>query len=347
MRTFINTRCLLAPQTGVQRYTRGLLQALGSDVEPLQPSRQFSGAFNHFWEQSVLPVRARGGVLISPGNTGPLAHARQILTLHDASVFDHPEWFRPAFARWYRLVMRMLAKRAAIVVTDSEFSRRRLAHALDLPESGLQVVPVGVSPHFRPRSSAEVLQVTGRLQLTKPYLLYVGSLEPRKNLRTLIAAWRFLAAETNGLELVLVGVRGRVFRESGLEGEGASGVRMLGHLPDEDLPALYTGAQGVVYPSLYEGFGLPVLEAMACGVPVAASRIDVLREITCDRLLSFNPQDPHELADQLRKLRDMASGERQRISDWSLARAAEYPWSRTAGDFRALIRQLGSGPATT
>lgn len=340
MRAYINTRCLLAPQTGVQRYTRGLVQSLGSEVEPLQPARHSGGMMNHLWEQVVLPGRASGGVLISPANTGPLTHPRQILTLHDASVFDHPEWFRPAFAGWYRLLMRQLARRAAVVVTDSEFSRRRLAHALHMPESRLQVVPVGVDALFRPRLPAEISQTVSRYQLQKPYFLYVGSLEPRKNLRTLLSAWQLLGAEAADLELVLVGVRGHVFRQSGLEGEAPPGVRLLGRLPDEDLPALYSGARGVVYPSLYEGFGLPVLEAMACGAPVAASRIDVLTEITCDRLLSFNPEDVREMADQLRILRDLSPAERQKMAEWSLGRASEYSWSRTANSFRTLINQV-------
>lgn len=340
MRTYMNTRCLLAPQTGVQRYTRGLAEALGAEVEHLQPKQRAGGAMNHLWEQSVLPARARGGVLISPANTGPLVHARQIVTMHDASVFDHPEWFQPAFARWYRPLLRLLAHRAAVVVTDSEFSRRRLAGALRLPEDRLQVVPVGVAPHFRPRLPAEVAQTTARLRLTKPYLLCVGSLEPRKNLRTLLAAWQLLGAETADWELVLVGVRGHVFRDSGPDGVGTPGVRLLGHLPDEDLPALYSGARGVVYPSLYEGFGLPVLEAMACGAPVASSRIDVLMEITCDRLISFNPEDPHELATQLRILRDLSPADRQKMAEWSLARAAEYSWAKSADCFRLLIEQL-------
>ena len=269
---------------------------------------------------------------------GPLAITRQVLTIHDLSPLDHPEWFAPAFALWYRQILPPLARRVRRVLTPSSFSRQRVIQRLSVPAEKVVVVPPGVDPaQFRPVDSA---LVRARYGLTGSYLLFVGTLEPRKNLPALLSAWGEVRQRFSAAELVIAGGRSPVFRPA-LHGQEKAlaheRVRFLGAVSDSDLPGLYSGAAALLLPSLYEGFGLPVLEAMACGVPVVSSRAGALKETAGEAALLVDPVGVDGLSCAMEQIL-LDEGLRADLRGRGFDRAASFPWSRTAGRIWAILQ---------
>ncbi len=258
----LNARAAARPELGgVERWARELRDRLGADV--LAPPAALSHRAGHAWEQVVLPVRARGAeLLVNPANLAPLAFPRNVVVVHDAAALREPAWYSRSYAAWQRAVLPAIARRAVRVVTVSTFSAAELRELLGVDAA---VVPGGVDARFRPDAPPP--------PMPRPYVLTVASRTARKNLGALGETARRL--RERGIELVAAGGGRPQFRE-----EDAAPVRALGHVPDDELPGLYAGAQAFVLPSLYEGFGLPCLEAMACGTPVVAADAGALPE-TC------------------------------------------------------------------
>jgi len=328
MHITVNGRFMSQRVTGVQRYARELTCRLTDNFSVVSPRAATRGVRGHLWEQSVLPLRLRGGLLWSPCNTGPLSVCKQVVTIHDCGFFDQARCFSPQFARWYQWLIPRLARRARKIITVSEFSRRRLLELTGVDENRVVVIPNGVGRQFVAVDPERQAEVRRRLRLPSPYVLSVGSLEPRKNLPRLLEAWRQLSAKDRHLSLVLVGASGQQFQSIDLTGNMPS-VMTAGYVSDEDLPAVYSGAQLFVYPSLYEGFGLPVLEAMACGTPVVCSQITALAEVVQDAGLLVDPYDPAAISAGIRRVvedESLRAGLRQR----GLDRAREYTWDRAA-----------------
>ena len=334
----INLRCLGYHVTGVQRYVLGILPHLQNQLEPLQPVADAQGVRGHLWEQLVLPHKLRGRLLWSPANTGPLSVDRQVITIHDAATLDHPEWFESKFARWYRFLLPRLMKKACRVVTVSEFSRRRLIEFAHLPEEKVVAIHNGVEDRLRPSDGSTLAEFLERRNFKQPYFLCVASLEPRKNLRSLFTAWE--QCQPEGIELLIAGGAGHVFRDQGFS-QPARGVRMLGHVDDAELPCLYSGARAFVFPSVYEGFGLPPLEAMACGCPVLSSHAASLPEVCGaeyqpDRpddkgaVFYFDPHDPEAIAASIVRLLRLTDAQRQTMIENGLRHARLFSWRRAA-----------------
>jgi glycosyltransferase involved in cell wall biosynthesis len=300
----------------------------------------------HLWEQFHLPGLARRhGVdwLYNPINTAPLGVKRQVVVIHDAAFLTPQASQTLAFRAAYTQLVRRIVQQAHGVITVSEFSRGELITRLGARPEQVRVVPNGVSPGFRPMPTDHVRAAHG---LPDRYLLFVGSLEPRKNLRTLLAAVRRLA-ESGRLDdhrLVLVGCAGANFRDDGLAqaiAEAGPLVQRLGYVADQDLPALYAGASAFIYPSLYEGFGLPPLEAMACGAPVIASDATALPEVVGEAGLLFPPHDVDALADAIQRVISDAAL-RGELTRRGLARAAGFSWEHAARRTLAFLEELAS-----
>jgi glycosyltransferase involved in cell wall biosynthesis len=332
----LNTRFLAQNLTGVQRYGREMLARFTGRLETVRPKGMSAALPGHAWEQFILPRHCRGRLLWSPGNTGPLSVARQVVTLHDASTLDHPEWFSRTFALWYRFLLPRLARRVKKVITVSEFSRQRLMETCGISADRMVIVPNGIDARFHPSTEEEVRLFRDKNRLARPYLVYLGSLEPRKNVVTLLKAWRRLAWKEG--ELVLAGAPGHVFRDRGFA-ELPPGIRLWGRVSDEELPTLLSGATGLVFPSLYEGFGFPALEAMACGCPVAVSATTSLPEVcgpafdpatATGNALYFDPVDLEEMAQAMQRLIDLNPAAREHLRRNGVARAAEFTWERSA-----------------
>jgi glycosyltransferase involved in cell wall biosynthesis len=308
----VNGRFLTQRVTGVQRFARELLFALsrrgGNDfrfvvaaprgelVQPLPAVEVRQDDFfikGHAWEQARLPLlfkKSGADLLWSPCNTGPAAVSRQVVTIHDAAVFAGPQWFSPAFGGSYRALHRVLGRRCRMVMTDSVFSRRELAKYGVAPEEKIRVVPGGVT---LPPPGLKAAAPKGS------YLLALSSRDPRKDVKTLLEAWALLPSELKaGRSLIVAGSGGASFAEESL-GAVPAGVKFPGYVPDEELPALYAGAEAFVVCSLYEGFALPALEAMAAGAPVVASDIPTHREVCGEAAHYFPAGDAQALAERI------------------------------------------------
>ena len=321
----LNARAAARPELGgVERWARELaarLPALGG-YEVVRPPATLSHRAGHAWEQLVLPARARkAGLLLNPANLAPLAFPRNAVVIHDAAALRHPGWYSPLYGRWQRGVLPVVARRARVVITVSEFSRCEIAELLHVDA---HVVPGGVDARFHPQADPEPAKAA--LGLTKPYVLTVASRTTRKNLASLGATARRLADE--GIDLVAAGGHRPQF-----QGDD-NPARALGHVPDAHLPGLYAGAAAFVLPSWHEGFGLTCIEAMACGVPVVAARAGALPETCGDAARYANPFDPDDIATQV----EAAIGD-DRLREAGPQRAALFTWERTARELDALLKR--------
>ena len=332
----VNGRFKAQRITGVERYAHAVMaraSQFASVVAPRNPARGIRG---HMWEQGVLPTQIGRNLLWSPCNTGPLAVARQVVTIHDCAFHDQPDAFSRRFAAWYHWLVPRLARRIRRVITISKFSRDRLLDYCRIPERKVVVIPQGVEDRFRPLEPEIIAQTREAVGLPPRYVLYVGSLVPHKNLARLLRAWNVVSPAHPNLSLVLVGAPNHVFRSAGLT-ELDRSVVSLGYVPEQHLPAVYGGAELFVFPSLYEGFGLPVLEAMACGTPVLTSNVTAMPEVAGDAALLVDPYSFESLAEGLQRL--LCSSElRTKLAQRGRKRAREFSWDRTA---EATWRVLG------
>ncbi len=337
----VNARFYSHRITGMQRYAIELSNRFSGKVDIIRPNKALQGIKGHLWEQTYLPLVSGKRLLWSPNNTGPVSVQRQICTMHDLIPLDHPEWFNPRFSAWYRWLLPRLAKKVSYIIAISEFTKLRVLDLLRMHPDRVAVVPNGVDWRFQPQSAEAVAAARVQLRLPEqPYVLCLGSLEPRKNLSRLLRAWALLQARYRGeVQLVVAGgsANPSVFARTE-SGPRTDNVFFAGYVPDEILPALYSGALAMVYPSLYEGFGLPPLEAMACGCPVITSRTTSLPEVTGEAALLVDPLDPESIADAIRQA--IEDDElRGRLSAAGLERAKQFSWDRCAQLTWAILEQ--------
>lgn len=295
-----------------------------------RPPQALSHGAGQAWEQLVLPAiaaRRRAPLLLCPANLAPVAARNAVVVIHDAAALRNPAWYSRRYAAWQARILPAVARRAVHIVTVSEFSRAEIAELLGVGRERISVIPGGVGEAFMPRADAEAARHA--LGLTRPYVLCVASGTARKNLAALVPAARALASD--GIDVVVAGGgRPQFAAEVGLDA-----LRRLGHVDDALLPGLYAGARAAVVPSLHEGFGLTVLEAMACGTPVVAARSGALPETCGDAAVLVAPEPEAIAAAVASVLGDAAL--RERLAAAGTARAARFSWRRTAAELDALL----------
>jgi alpha-1,3-rhamnosyl/mannosyltransferase len=278
-------------------------------------------------------------------SVGPLRAGHPwVMTVHDATLLTMRSQYGWADRLYHRVFSVLAARRADALIVPSQAARQAVAHAYRIPEPRIHVVPLGVSEHLRPQSFEACAPVLLRHGLASSYVLFVGARPPRKNIGRLIEAFARVqgSAVEAPLQLAVVGPGGPAdeatreqARRLGLNGA----VRWLGRVWSEDLPALYSGALCLAYPSLVEGFGLPILEAMACGTPVLTSDRSSMAEVAGDAAMLVNPEDPEAISKGLRRLRD-DTGLRSELAARGVARAAGYSWRKTAAATEAIYRRV-------
>jgi glycosyltransferase involved in cell wall biosynthesis len=294
----INSRAAARPEIGgVERVAREMVARLPR----LAPDRYrvVRPPAGQLGEQGYLPL-LRAELVYSPANLAPLASRRNVVVIHDAAALRHPEWYSRPYAAWHRLVLPRIARRARLVITVSEFSRAEIAETLGVSAT---VIPDGVDERFRPSGGDK-----------GDYALVVATRIARKNLAALDTA--AAALRERGIELVAAG-SGRSYMRT-----EETDIRALGYVPDDELPSLYARARVLLMPSLYEGFGLPVLEAMASGTPVVAANRGALPETCGDAALVVEPDEFAEAA--------LEALDNEKLIAAGLERAARFTWDRTA-----------------
>ena len=336
----INTRALAAPLTGVQRYLSEIIRRLPStDYQTVAPARHCQGLRGHVWEQLRLPFLASGNLLWSPCNCGPISVRRQVVTVHDVGPLDHPEWWSRRYARWYRWMLPRLIRRCERIIAVSQATRDRIVAHVPQAEEKIAVIYEAPSCNMRPSDKEASERLLKKLGVPSGrYVLSLSSLDPRKNVGAIIAAWNLLAERFNDVHMFLAGGAGAEHVFGRIKLNPGPRLHFLGRIEDEDLPALYSGAEAFVYPSLYEGFGLPPLEAMACGAAVVTSSQSSLPEIVGDAALLVDPASPQAIAEALESLLSDESLQREFI-ERGRRRAGEFDWDSTANETWRLLQE--------
>lgn len=272
----------------------------------------------------------------------PLGEVPTVMTVHDLIFKLFPQHHKRLNYLYLNAAMPLFVRRASAIITVSQATKNDLMRYYGTPDSKITVVHEAASPHFRVVSPNEVARVRAKYELPERFLLVVGTIEPRKNLTRLVECLSRLRREFRDLQLIVVGARGWLYddlfeRIEQLELQDA--VRMLGYVPDEDLPAVFRAATVYVMASVYEGAGLPVLEAMACGVPVVSSRESSLPELGADVPHYFNPYD----VDNMTEVLGIVLGDARLRAEMAAAgpgRAARFSWQRAAVETLRVYRKV-------
>jgi len=343
MRIALDTQSTLGRKTGIGLYAVNLLDALWR-VAPHHEYVELSWGRSHElrtdqrlrWQQVEVPRRARAAhadLLHVPGFDAPWwKSCPVVLTVHDLIGMLFPQNLPPVARFYWSHWLPWSVRRADRIIADSEHTRRDIVRLMHIPADRITVIPLGVDRHFRPLEDPVSLNsLRQKYALPSNIILYLGTLEPRKGLDTLVVAYATLADKIPHA-LVIAGKRGwytealfRQVRESGLEAR----VHFTDYIPDADMPGLLNLADVFVFPSRYEGFGLPPLEAMACGTPVITSNASSLPEVVGAAGLQVPPDDVAALAQAIRRVLEDAAL-RARLRADGLARATSFTWEETA-----------------
>ncbi len=360
MRIALNGRFYAAPITGVQRFAREVARRLPALADVVLMLPRGVGAprlersvevvpgrlRGHAWEQAEFTYRAQAAgcdVCLSLGGTLPARGGPHVAALHDVLPLTHPQLFSRAFATWHRLVVRRNARRAAALITVSEWSAAQLAQVLPFPRERIHVAVQGVSPFDTPAAVADVERVRRKLRLPPRYVLGIGHGDPRKNAEFLVDVmreWRRRDADAPGLVLVghaLERVHGRHVPATD------EFVCAVGRVDDDTLRALYTGAAAFAFPSQAEGYGRPPLEAVACGAPAIVAPYDAAKEVLGDGA-AIVPLDVDAWIAELRVLTRPGS-ERDACIARGAAVARTRTWDATADQVLAACMAAAGTPA--
>lgn len=356
LRVFINGRFFSQQVSGVQRYARETLNSLdvllsegegeglrwillvpkGLSALPVfrcievEEIGWFSG---HLWEQLELPWCARTGVLFSFGLTGPLAQRSQIITVHDANVIRIPEAYSWQFRMWYRFLVRYLVAHSVQTVVVSRFAATEAAACYGAKPERLRIAMEGWQHLLEVEPDERILDRAGLRDQT--FALAVSSPTANKNFNAIVQALSLMGDEAPPCA-VAGGGNHVVFSTENLS--ASSAMIPLGYVSDAELKALYKNATCFIFPSFYEGFGIPPLEAMSCGCPVIASTAAAVSEVCGDAPLYFDPHQPAQLADCLRKVFSDSSL-RKSMSARGIERSRHYSWSEGARLNLSFIRE--------
>ena len=347
MTIVVNARVTAMSMGGQQRYAAEVIKRLG-DVEIVAPRQQLNGAKGHLWEQSVLPWRARGRVLWSPSTTGPVMMRRQVVTMHDVAFLDTPQYFSRSFRVFYAAITPLLARRAAHIGTVSNFSRDRIIACLGAPPERVSVFGGAVSDQFRPQPPESIAKTRAALNLPLRYFLLQATSDRRKNLAGALRAWsEALPSLPDDLFLVVSGSldRAHVFGKAD-DIVAAPRVVQLGFVAEEHMAPLLAGAEAFLFPSLYEGFGLPIIEAMACATPVLTSAATATQEVADGKALLVDPTSIAHIARGVVELAQNAEL-RRRLAAEGPAHAAKFAWDDVARRYLDLFAKLQRERATS
>lgn len=363
MTIHINGRFLVQPISGVQRYARELLTALDNmlaedaaladalgpirvwypDADPLvEPPKwkvlqiaPLPGLKGHAWEQITLGRKVAGdGLLISLCGAGPLMIANQLLVIHDANIFTFPEAFSKSYRLFHKTMRRLLVHRVAHLGTVSRFSAEELAGYLFVSSGRFKVIYNSAEHILRSEAEEPDAAVLERFGLTPGgYYFAAGNQSPNKNMARLVEAMEHLGESV--LPLAIAGGYASGVTQTSVAQNAQT--RPLGRVSDSELKVLYANAAAFVWPSLYEGFGIPPLEAMTLGTPVLASNTTAMPEVLGAAVSYFDPKDVDSIAAALRAFHALPAQEKDEMKEASKARAQQFSWSASAAQVLGIL----------
>jgi glycosyltransferase involved in cell wall biosynthesis len=358
------SRVRVAQRTGTEQYSVALLRALMAletphrwrlyapgpppdDLLPLPPRWEWRTIpFPRLWTHARLSwemVRHMPDVLFVPAHVVPLVHPRRtVVTIHDLGYLHVPDAHPGRSRRYLDWSTRWSVRAARKVIAVSDATKDDLVQTLHVPAGKIAVVHHGVRPDLRRPPEPVIAATLTRLAIPRPYILFLGTVQPRKNLQRLIRSFRRVVAAGLPHALVIAGRLGWLAEpiQAEVAAQGLTGrVHFTGYVADDDVPTLYAGADAFAFPSLYEGFGMPALEAMACSVPVVASNTTSLPEIVGDAGLLVDPLDEAAIADALiAVLRDDTL--RARLIAAGTTRVSRFSWERCARETLAVLEAM-------
>ena len=347
---YINGRFLTHPMTGVERYAYMVCKTLATlghnftiispkaairpcyDVSNL-PIVYYGHGHSHIWEQLVLPfffVGKRDYLLLSLTGLGSIFVRHKVMTIHDLSFLENPRWFSKAYYWYYRLMTPLAVRTSQSIITVSEFSKQEIMRFYPfVSKEKINVVYNGVdTQQFRHLDESPTP--------AEHFALAVSSLDPRKNFARLIEVFN----DIHDLKLYIVGSAGRIFAQQTDKSTSNDNIRYLGRVSDDDLLRLYNQAACFIFPSIYEGFGLPPIEAMACGCPVLVSDIPVCREVCTDAALYFNPYDTKSIQDCINHFLNLDKKEKADLLASAYNNVCRFSWEASAKIILALLRNI-------
>lgn len=337
---YINARFLLRQATGVERYAYEISRALvklGADVTFVCPKNgrihhrydvsnfhiiRFGLGSSHIWDQMVLPfffLNKKNYLLLSLTGLGSIMVKQKVMTIHDLSFLYNPSWFSKSYYYFYKLLTPIAVRTSQKIITVSEFSKNEILRFYDFiaPEK------IGVIYNAVDR---DTFVTTPCHNDNEKYFLLVSSLDPRKNIKFAIEAFRRM----KDCKLKIVGGANKVFGNANGVCDLPSNIKLLGRADDNELVALYSGATAFLFPSFYEGFGIPPLEAMACNCPVLSADIPVLREVCRDAALYFSTENVDELCEAIQTILNMSPQDRASMIDKGTENLSRFSWEQSA-----------------
>ena len=339
----VNGRFLTQKATGVHRYAFEIcnkLHEMGVDFHVAVPREihpdyeinfkivEYGSLKTHLWEQISLPryLKSIGSpLLISFTGCGPLSYNNQIMTIHDVSHERYPEWFSKNYYRFYHFMMPRIGRKAHAVLTVSQFSKDEIVDTLKLDADKIHIIHSNVPFHTKP-SEEEVLSYKPDPDGER-YIIAVSSMDPRKNFNRLVEAFNHI--EDKSVKLYIIGMSFKAFNTPDLKKLIGENIHLPGYIPDDQLQKMYQNASLSVYPSLYEGFGLPPLESMTYGCPVINSDIPALREVSEDAALYVDPCDVENITKKIDLLlKD--DNLREILRRKGLQQIKKYSWDESA-----------------
>jgi len=299
---------------------------LGAKIFPFPPT-----ALDFFWNRlHTLPIEQLLGkidVFHSSDWTQPPSKAKKVTTIHDLVVYTHPEFSHPIIIDTQKRRLEWVKKECDLIIADSDATKRDIIELLKIPAEKIRTIYLAAGSEYVDYDFKNLGLVKEKYKLDKPYILAVGTNEPRKNQNRLALAFKQL--NLKDYDLVVVGKYGWGDQEL------LKNVRSLGFVPQEDLPAIYAGASLFVYPSLYEGFGVPILEAMSVGCPVVTSNVSSLPEVGGDAALYFDPLNIDDIASKIITALDSKG-----LKEKSLAQSKKFSWEKTASNTLKVYEEL-------
>ena len=349
MTIYINGRFLTQPMTGVERYAYNICKAMAhlhqpfTIVCPKAPIHQdydvngmtivhYGIGNSHFWEQCVLPfffIGKKDYRVLSFTGLGSILISNKIMTVHDLSFLFNRSWFSAAYYWWYRMMTPLAIRTSRHIITVSQFSKQEIMRFYPFVKDCKISVVYGAVDGVRFSHLPSVPSPEA------PFALAVSSIDPRKNFPMLVKAFKGI----KGYKLYIVGKQNHVFSQQGGLDEESSSVKFLGRVSDDELRRLYNQAQCFIFPSIYEGFGLPLLEAMTCGCPVLASDIPVFREVCGEAAIYFDPYDETSIRTTIEQFLNLDEKGKEKLQVLGYEDTQRFSWEKSATHIMNIIHK--------